>query len=79
MESKDLLPRRKRRVYDKPRYDFDITNYSAWRVYIREEMLDKEWAHGAVVANKLYLQPRWVIHAFGQGLLPLFHYKSVHR
>ena len=39
-------------------------------------MLFKFWAHGSSIAAKLYLQPKWVIHAFGMGLLPVNHEKS---
>jgi hypothetical protein len=39
-------------------------------------MYNKMWAHGAPVAAKLYLQPKWVLHAFGIGLPPMNHYKS---
>lgn len=70
------LPRRKRRVYDRPKHDIDTTNYTAWRLYNPEEMMNKIWAHGATVVAKLQLQPKWVIHAFGVGLLPLNHYRS---
>lgn len=31
---RNAVPRRKRRVYDRPKHDDDITNYSAWRVYL---------------------------------------------
>jgi hypothetical protein len=34
-KKKNTVDRRKRRVYDKPKFDFDITNYSAWRIYDR--------------------------------------------
>ncbi len=36
-------------------------------------MLYKFWAHGAPVATKIQLQPKWVLHAFGMGYLPLNH------
>lgn len=72
----NLIPRRKRRVYDRPRHDTDLTNYAAWRLYDPQEMLCKFWAHGAPVVAKLQLQPKWVIHAFGMGLTPLNHQKS---
>lgn len=39
-------------------------------------MLYKFWAHGAPVVAKIQLQPKWVIHAFGMGLLPINHEKS---
>lgn len=29
----NLIPRRKRRVYDRPKHDLDTTNYVAWRLY----------------------------------------------
>lgn len=76
LQSTNLIPRRKRRVYDKPKHDLDISNYTAWRLYDPEEMLYKFQAHGAPVVAKLQLQPKWVIHAFGMGLLPLNHYRS---
>jgi hypothetical protein len=63
-------------VFDKPKHDLDITNYTAWRLYNSEEMLYKFEADGAPVVAKLQLQPKWVIHAFGMGLLPLNHYRS---
>lgn len=71
-----LLPRRKRRVYDQPKHNLDTTNYSVWRLYNPNEMLFKFWAHGSSIAAKLYLQPKWVIHAFGMGLTPMNHEKS---
>ena len=39
-------------------------------------MLNKIWAHGAPVAAKLQIQPKWLIHAFGMGLPPMNHYMS---
>ena len=27
------VPRRQRRVYDRPKHNLDLTNYTAWRVY----------------------------------------------
>jgi hypothetical protein len=72
----NLVPRRKRRVYDRPKHDLDISDYVAWRIYDPEEMLFKFWSHGAPVAAKLTLQPKWLIHAFGMGLLPQNHYRS---
>lgn len=69
----NLIPRRKRRVYDRPRHDTDIKDYVAWRLYDPQEMLYKFWAHGAPVVAKLQLQPKWVIHAFGMGLIPMNH------
>jgi hypothetical protein len=76
LEAKNLIPRRKRRVYDRPKHDLDTTNYTAWRLYEPDEMLYKFWGHGAPVVAKLQLQPRWIIHAFGAGLLPLNHERS---
>lgn len=71
-----LIPRRKRRVYDQPKHDLDTKGYTAWRLYDPAEMLFKFWAHGAPVAAKIQLQPKWVLHAFGMGLLPYNHEKS---
>lgn len=71
-----MIPRRKRRVYDRPKHDLDISNYTGWRVYEPSEMLYKFWGHGAPVLAKLQLQPKWVIHAFGMGLPPLNHERS---
>jgi hypothetical protein len=76
IQQNNSVPRRKRRIYDRPKHDLDITNYTAWRLYDPEEMMYKFWGHGAPVVAKLQLQPKWVIHAFGMGLLPLNHYKS---
>jgi len=39
-------------------------------------MFFKFWPHGAPVAAKLFLQPKWVIHAFGLGLPPMNHERS---
>ena len=41
-----------------------------------DEMFFKFWAHGAPVVAKLQLQPKWVIHAFGMGIIPYNHTKS---
>ncbi len=76
LANRTQLPRRKRRVYDRAKHDLDTSNYTAWRLYDPDEMLNKFWAHGATVVAKMQLQPKWVIHAFGMGLLPMNHYKS---
>lgn len=39
-------------------------------------MLFKFWAHGSPVAAKIQLQPKWVIHTFGMGIIPYNHTKS---
>lgn len=76
---RNLVPRRRRRIYDKPKRDLDLTGYNAWRLLDNEDTFDKGWAHGAPVLSKLKLQPKWVIHAFGIGQLPQNHTKSAHR
>jgi len=39
----------------------------------------KHWEHALPVKAKLLLQPKWVIHAFGLGLLPCNHHRSANR
>jgi hypothetical protein len=39
----------------------------------------KHWEHSLPVKAKLKLQPKWVVHTFGLGLLPHNHHRSVHR
>jgi len=78
LKNKNPIPRRRRRIYDRPRHDLDLSNYKAWRIYDQEEMLNKFWAHGAPVVAKLKIQPKWLIHTFGMGIIPFNHYKSAH-
>ncbi|EAS00387.1 hypothetical protein TTHERM_00220600 (macronuclear) [Tetrahymena thermophila SB210] len=61
----DLLPRRKRRVYDRPLHDLDISNYECWRSY--DKMIFKTHKHAARVVCKINLSPRALKHAFGIG------------
>lgn len=73
------MPRRQRRVYDRPKRDYDVTDYSAWRLLDSEDTFNKVWAHGARVLAKVQLQPKWLVHGFGIGQLPINHTKSAHR
>lgn len=68
-----------RKIYDRPKHDLDLTDFSAWRLYQEEDGFDKGEPHGAPVVSKLYLQPKWLLHAFGLGLPPRNHTKSAHR
>lgn len=59
------LPRRQRRIFDRPKYDLDITNYHAWRVYDRKLM--KEKTHDLVLSCKIKAAPKDVQKVFGIG------------
>ncbi len=63
-------------MYDRPKHDLNLNGYTAWRLYDPDEMLFKFGAHNATVMSKLWLSPRWLIHAFGMPLPPMNHEKS---
>jgi hypothetical protein len=52
----DLLPRRKRRIYNRPLHDLDIANYDAWRTY--DKLIFKGHKHAAPVVCKLNISPK---------------------
>ena len=39
----------------------------------------KTWEHGLPVVAKIQLQPKWLVHAFGKGILPYNHKNSTDR
>lgn len=73
------VPRRKRRIYDRPKHDRDITHYGAWRVFEEEEWLHKHNEHSMRVVAKINLSPKWLVHAFGMGALPISNPRSSSR
>ena len=73
------MPRRKRRVYDRPKHDTDLTGYAVWGLYDIEETDIKLYDHSMAVVGKIMLQPKWLVHALGQGILPLNNRLSSHR
>ena len=60
IKSKDLstVPRRQRRVYAAPKYDVDITNYAAWRVFDRD--IPKLHQFSLPVVCKIPLAPKYL-------------------
>lgn len=65
----EQLPRRKRRIYDRPKFDTDLTDYGAWRTY-GDDRFVKIAEYDYPVAFKVNLVPKWVRHAFGLGYEP---------
>jgi hypothetical protein len=55
----DRLPRRRRRVYDRPKYDWDITNYNSWRTF--ENVINKSNDDSLPVVCKITAAPSLVI------------------
>lgn len=53
-----IVPRRQRRVYSTPRFDDNISNYSAWRSLDRE--LPKLQQHSLPVVCKIPLAPKFL-------------------
>lgn len=66
LEQKTILPRRSRRIYDKPRYDLDISNYDCFRNI--EDLFIKWSPHMHAVCCKIHAPPALVEKAFGKGL-----------
>eukprot|EP00331_Platyophrya_macrostoma_P018543 CAMPEP_0176466384 /NCGR_PEP_ID=MMETSP0127-20121128/37859_1 /TAXON_ID=938130 /ORGANISM="Platyophrya macrostoma, Strain WH" /LENGTH=319 /DNA_ID=CAMNT_0017859539 /DNA_START=60 /DNA_END=1019 /DNA_ORIENTATION=+ len=62
------VPRRKRRIYDRPRFDTNIQNYDAWLNFDRQ--LPK-YLRDSLIVRKVNLAPAKVAFAFGTGSLPL--------
>jgi hypothetical protein len=56
-------------VYDRPKHDTDQQGYAVWRLYDPEETCIKLFEHSMDVVAKLKLQPKWVVHAFGKGMI----------
>lgn len=63
------IPRRKRRLYDRPKYDQNIQHYGAWRLFGNQRMviLGEE---SVPMAFKIMLVPKDVQHTFGVHHLP---------
>ncbi|EGR34622.1 hypothetical protein IMG5_005430, partial [Ichthyophthirius multifiliis] len=68
---RELLPRRKRRIYDRPLFDLDISEFNAWRSY--DNVIYKVHKHAAPVVCKIPISPRLLQHAFGQGAQSLYN------
>jgi hypothetical protein len=66
LEQKTILPRRRRRIYDRPRYDLDISNYDCFRNI--EDLVLKWSPHMFAVCCKVLAPPALVEKAFGRGL-----------
>lgn len=62
------IPRRKRRVYDRPKHDTNLENYTAWRTFDR--LLLKPNYLALNVACKIIASPKAVQHIFGVGHSP---------
>lgn len=58
-------------MYDRPKHDTDQTGYAVWRLYDPEETELKLFEHSMDVVAKIKLQPKWVVHAFGKGIIPV--------
>lgn len=64
-----LLPRRKRRIYDRPKFNTDLTNYAVWRTF-ENDVFGNFVDNGYPLAMKLMLSPKWLLHCFGEGFIP---------
>lgn len=62
------IPRRHRRIYDRPKYDLDITNYEAWRCFDRPML--KNGDHSLPIVCKVIVAPKILRKVFGEGILP---------
>ncbi|KRX05264.1 hypothetical protein PPERSA_00565 [Pseudocohnilembus persalinus] len=62
----DLIPRRRRRKYDRPKYDLELTNYGAWRVFYGG--LIKNHQNGYPVVCKINIAPKIFKKVFGEGM-----------
>ena len=58
IKSREILPRRQRRLYAAPKYDLNIEQYSAWRVFDRE--LIKPNNHSLTVVCKIAIAPKYL-------------------
>lgn len=65
----ELLPRRKRHIYDREKFDTDISGFAAWRVYGDDRMF-KLSQYDFPVVLKLMIAPKWLKHCFGEGYYP---------
>lgn len=63
------IPRRKRRVFERPKFNTDLTDYGVWRTYNDERFL-KFSENDYPLAFKINLAPKWVKHVFGLGYKP---------
>eukprot|EP01017_Pseudomicrothorax_dubius_P045884 TRINITY_DN8011_c0_g1_i5.p1 TRINITY_DN8011_c0_g1~~TRINITY_DN8011_c0_g1_i5.p1 ORF type:complete len:299 (+),score=71.93 TRINITY_DN8011_c0_g1_i5:75-971(+) len=59
------IPRRKRRIYDRPALDLDISDYDAWRSFDR--IFGKTQSYVAPRVAKVLASPALVIKVFGRG------------
>lgn len=62
------LPRRKRRVYDRPKHDTSLENYTSWRSFDR--LFFKPNFNSLAVVCKIIAPPKAVKHIFGIGHPP---------
>jgi hypothetical protein len=68
LREKASVPRRERYVYDRPLYDLDLTNYSAWRE-ISDSVLTKEYPHDLNrQLGEVEISPKDFLHVFGESL-----------
>jgi len=74
MTATELLPRRKRRKYDRPKYDTDITNYGCWRIFDRKMLKSSD--NAAPVVCKISVAPALVKKVFGDPELGLANLHS---
>jgi hypothetical protein len=68
IKSREVLPRRKRRLYVAPKHDTNIEKYAVWRVFDRE--LVKFHPHSMPVVCKIPLAPKYLQKVFGKGKDP---------
>ncbi len=62
------IPRRQDRiVYDKPKYDTDISNYDCWQEY-GDMIFTKEYPHEFPVLCKILVAPKVMLHVFGDSI-----------
>eukprot|EP01016_Furgasonia_blochmanni_P053577 TRINITY_DN8681_c0_g1_i3.p1 TRINITY_DN8681_c0_g1~~TRINITY_DN8681_c0_g1_i3.p1 ORF type:complete len:467 (+),score=99.95 TRINITY_DN8681_c0_g1_i3:67-1467(+) len=65
------VERRKRRIYDRPKYDIDISKYTAWRSF--EPAIDKAHQFSHPVVCRILLPPKHLKKIFGEGNIPSRH------
>lgn len=55
LQSQNVVPRRKRKVYDRPLHDLNLEKYSAWRVFEKSQPKFADDIHN--LATKLVVSP----------------------
>ena len=72
VKNKPFKSRLQRVVYDKPKYDTDISEYDCWQEY-GDMQLTKEYPREHKVVCKIAIAPKTMLHVFGDSL---FNYRN---